>query len=404
MIRAVIGILFVLALVLHLCPADTWSQSVYGMNFIGEHNYHGSIRYRALGLSSFASPDSNNAATANIAALADIDAFTLSFVQILSTSNINTETESAARNRYQIPELSFAVPLRRGIVLATGYRMRFQAYMDFEYERTYPDIPSTFEEHRQRGSLFTVPISLAWKITPWLNVAGELQLERGSLSNEVSINFRKLGYGNVESKRERFFNGVSWSASILLKVHPRIFIAAAFDDQIDYQVDEKFTYSRPDLNSATEWDYNLPISYSGAISLGISKRWWLSSHYWFREAPDPTGFPQLEGSLRDERLLAFGIERTGSGEGGFFSRTPIRLGFYENIWHLEYPIGQQVKGLFFTFGTGFSMPGGPGIFDISFEFGQIGSIDDNGLVERMMRIGVGMSLSEIWGRRKDKRH
>lgn len=404
MIKKILGILAICSVGLFFVVVTAYSQSIYGISFLGEHHFNGSIRYRSLGLSSFAVPDSNNAAAANVATLADLDGFTLSLVQILSISSINTEDESADRNRYQIPELVLAVPLKKGLVASAGYRMRFQGHGDFEYERPLPDLPTALEIHTQRGSLFSVPFSLAWKATDWLNVAGEIQIERGSISNEVSIDFKTLGWETADSKRELFYSGISWSAAVLLKVHPRIFVAAAFDDKIDYDVDEKFTYSRSDLDSTAVWNFNLPYAYSVAFALGLTNRWWLSSHFWFREAPEPAGHPQLAGALRDERLLAFGLERRRRERGGFFSRIPIRLGFYENVWHLEYPGGQPVKARFFTFGSGFSMPGGPGILDLSFEFGKIGSIDDNGLDERMIRIGLGLSFSETWSRRKDEKH
>jgi hypothetical protein len=120
-----------------------------------------------------------------------------------------------------------------------------------------------------------------------------------------------------------------------------------------------------------------------------------------REAPDPVGFRQL--SLRDERLIAFGIERQRAANGGFLSRIPLRFGYCEDQWHLEFPTGEGVTARFVTFGTGLSFPGAPGGIDLSLEFGQVGSIDDNGIDERVMRVGVSLNVSEPWSRRRPGR-
>ena len=184
----------------------------------------------------------------------------------------------------------------------------------------------------------------------------------------------------------------------------RLFLGGFFDDRIDYSVEEYFEFSRDHLDSASTWDFELPSAYGLGVAIGLTERWWLSSTYWSRRAPDRKGFEHLENSIGDERLIAFGIERRGGIDGGFFSRIPIRLGFYENVWHLEYPSGKPVRSLFATLGTGFSMPSGPGSLDVSLELGRIGSRDENGIEETVLRLGLSMNMSERWTRRRREEH
>jgi hypothetical protein len=70
---------------------------------------------------------------------------------------------------------------------------------------------------------------------------------------------------------------------------------------------------------------------------------------------------------------------------------------------LEYPEGRPVKSRFITFGSGFGLPGGSGVIDVSFEFGKIGSVSVNGVDERVFRVALGLSASEAWSRRKEER-
>jgi hypothetical protein len=38
--------------------------------------------------------------------------------------------------------------------------------------------------------------------------------------------------------------------------------------------------------------------------------------------------------------------------------------------------------------------------DLSFEFGQVGSVGNNGVDERVVRMAIGLSVAESWSKRK----
>ncbi|HUV37915.1 MAG TPA: hypothetical protein VMX58_13350 [Patescibacteria group bacterium] len=388
-------------IILCLAGGAADAQSIFGLNFIGEHRFRGSARQQALAFSTIALPDSNGALTSNTASLAELSEVTFSLFEVTNLSRIRTEEKSASQNRFQLPSIMIAIPLRDGLVFGLGYRTRFQGWGDFSYERDVAGVSNPLDIYKLRSTLFTAPLSLSWRVTDRIRVAGELQIERGSINDELAVYFPEEEYfGSVLSRRDRSFSGTSWSASVLIAVHPRIRIGAVFDDRVSYTVNQDITYSREEFDSSVSYDFELPPAFGAGVALGITDRWWITSNYWAREAPEPAGFSQLEGSLQDERLIAFGLERRRSAAGGFFSRIPLRFGYYENRWHLEFPAGEGVTARFVTLGTGLQVPGGPGSVDISLELGQIGSIDNNGIDERVMRIGVGLNVSEPWSRRK----
>ncbi len=376
------------------------AQSIFGVNFLGEHQFPGSGRYRALGFSSYAVVDTANAVAANPAALADLGRVTFSLVEITSVANIRSGDIGAYENRFQLPFVMIGVPLRQGLVFSLGYQTSFSGKGDFTYEVPIEGGPKAYEDYRHRSGLFSVPFTLAWRPVPWARVAGVYNLERGSITDIYRVYFIGEYYANMESKRVRGFSGDSWSGSFLVSPHPRFSAAFGCNSGVDYGGDETFTYTRADLDSLAPWRFEIPFSWEAGAAFGINDNWWLSAHYWRRGAPEPRGFEQLSGSISDEELIAFGIEKRFAGTGIFFLRLPMRLGFYENTWHFQYPAGRPVKSRFVTFGTGFAMPGGPGEVDLSFEFGQIGSHSGNGVDERVFRLAIGLSASESWSRRK----
>jgi hypothetical protein len=386
-----------------LAGAPASAQSIFGVNFLGENQFAGSARYRALGLSLYAALDSVSAVSANPAATADLSRLTFSVVEIAALSNVRSGDATAYENRFQFPSVMLGVPIRPGLVFSLGYRTRFEGKGDFSFERPIEGAPTALEAYRHRSGLFAVPVTIAWRAMPWARVAGVVQLERGAIRDESRVHFYATNYNDVESKRVRNFSATSWAVSAIVQVHPRLSLGAGWNTETAYNVDETFTYTRAEFDSASTWDLTLPASWEVGASVGITGRWWLSSHLYQRGAPEPRGFPQLAGSIGDERLLSFGIERRREESGSFFTRIPLRVGFFEDRWHLEYPEGRPVKSRFVTFGTGFGLPGGPGAVDVSFEIGQIGSVGANGLSERVFRFALGLSASEAWSKRKTER-
>ena len=394
----------ILCLLLFLVPlgaAPAGSQSIFGLNYLGEHLFGGDARYRALAFSAIAIPDTGSALTMNPASMADLNSVTFSIVEVFEMGSVRAGEETAELNRFQLPQLVIAVPIRPGLVFSLGYVTNFMGRGDFSYPSFVDDVPIHYEVYKHRSSLFTAPLSLSWKARDWLNVAAAFELERGSIRNDVNIEFYEQNFDHAESSRSRSFSGESFSVAFLARIHPRLYVGGKWDHEVEYEVDETITYTRSELNSNSLWKTKLPGAFGVGASAGLSGRWWFSAQYWRRESPEARGFHQLDGSIAEESLIAVGLERRGAGDGGFFQRIPLRLGYYQNRWHLEIPAGEPVTSRFFTTGTSFSLPGGPGRIDLSFELGQIGSLDSNGADERMARIGIGFSLSEPWSSRDE---
>ncbi|MCK4538691.1 MAG: hypothetical protein KAV42_07845 [Candidatus Krumholzibacteria bacterium] len=388
-----------------LFPGDLAGQSIFGLNFIGEHNLGGNSRYSATGYSGIAFPDTNSALTLNTATLSDLSSVTFSIFEMFNLSRVNTELETSDQNRFVLPFASVAVPVKDGLVLGVGYRTRFFGRGNFSQESDVDFTPRPMELYEFNSSLYTVPFSLAWRPLDWLRLGGEVQIDRGSIKDEVYVYFPDEPlYSSMSSIRTRGFSGTSWSLSALVKLHPRVWVGASFDDKVDYSVEEVIQYSLSRLDTVSTYDFTLPSAWSAGVAVAVTDRWWVSSSYWTREAPEPSGFEHLEGSLSDESVISFGIERRAGSDGGKLSGMPLRFGYYENRWHLEFPAGQQVVSRFFTLGSGFGMPGGPGGIDFTVEVGKIGSVADNGIDEKVLRLGLSMSLSEKWSRRKEDRH
>ncbi len=401
--KSIISIFAAIA-ILSLAGGTARTQSIFGINFIGEHKFGGNARTAALGYSGLALQDTSSAITMNPASLSELSSVTFSMFETLSFSRISYSDVQSDQTRFQIPSAAVAVPVVDRLVFSLGYRTRFAGKSDFTIERDVDGVPAASEEYELNSSLFSVPFTLAWKPAEWLMLSGEYQLERGSIKDQVSVYIEDPLYNTVTSSRTRSFSSGSWAVSMLMRIHRRLWIGGTYDESIDYSVKEVTEYSLESLDESSSWDFSLPAAFGAGVAAGMTDRWWLTGSFWSRKAPEPDGFPQFEGAVGDENLFAVGVERRIGTGGGFFSRIPLRLGFYRNRWHMEFPEGEPVVSSFFTLGSGFPMPGGPGGLDFNMEFGKIGSADNNKIDEKVFRLGISINFSEIWSRRKIVKH
>jgi hypothetical protein len=275
---------------------------------------------------------------------------------------------------------------------------------DFALPLEVEGTPSGMQNYRHDASLFYIPVTLAWRPIEMLNIAGEIRFDRGGITDRVVVSFDNAAYRDVESKRLRDFSGTSWSASALLRPHPRLHLGATFEAPVSYSIDETIHYTEETLDTERSLEFELPASWSAGLAVNVLERWWMTASYWRRQAPRSAGFEWLEGSLGEEHHFGVGVERLLGTSGGFFQWIPLRLGFSMAQWHLEFPAGTPVRSTFFSIGSAFALPGGPGSVDVTAEFGRVGSIQDNGIDENMFRLSVSLSVSERWSRRRTIRH
>ena len=394
----------VAAIIVLLLPRGADAQSIYGMNYIGEAVHMGSSRHQALGYSAIAVKDTSNSVTPNPASTADLTMFTLTVQQLLSSSRVYFLDYFSRQTRYQVPTFTVSFPIREGLVMTTGYRTRYLGRADFAYQRDVEGAPTAYENYKLDSSLYLIPVIAAWKPIDALRIAGEAQFNFGSVIDKVNVWFDDENYRNTLARRQRNYSGISWGASLLWKVHSRFWLGCNIDGAVDYRVDEVVENTTSALDTSITFDYTLPLSWDVGFAANAFGRWWLSSSYQMRAAAEPTGFAQLEGNVGDETHLGIGIEYRAGGEGHFFNRLPIRLGFYTDKWHLQFPAGQEVRSTFFTIGSAIPLGNSPGAIDYTLEFGRVGSREENFVEENIFRLGLSFSVAEPWSRRKTKRH
>ena len=75
---------------------------------------------------------------------------------------------------------------------------------------------------------------------------------------------------------------------------------------------------------------------------------------------------------------------------------------YERLPY-DFPVGERISRLLFGVGTGLHFRSGKGKIDVAVQVGKEGSIDTNQLENRIFRLYVGVSGSEVWKRKRQRK-
>jgi hypothetical protein len=329
---------------------------------------------------------------------------TLTVQQVLSGSRVYYLDEISKQTRYTVPTFTVSIPFREGLVLTTGFKAKYIGRADFAYQIDVESAPTAYQNYKLDTNLYSIPVVVAWKPLEALRVAGEMHFNLGSVIDKVNVWFDDENYLNVDSKRRRSYTGLSWGAAALWEVHPRLWLGCYIDGAVDYTVEEVVENTTSELDTTFTYDYRLPLSWDIGLAANPYGRWWLSASYWMRSAAQPVGYSQLEGNVGDETHIGFGIERRASDEGHIFNQIPIRIGFYTDRWHYQFPAGQDVTSTFFTLGSSIPLGRTTGAIDYTIEFGRTGSKAENFVQEDIIRFGLSFTVAEPWTRRKTERH
>jgi len=397
-------VMYAAAILALISPGVAEAQSIYGMNYIGEAIHQGSSRHQALGYSAVAVQDTSNSVTSNPATTADLNMVTLTVQQVVSAGRVYFLDYLSKQTRYQVPAFTVSFPFRKGLVMTAGYRTRYCGRADFAYQLDIEGTPTGFQNYKLDSNLYTIPVILAWRPLNSLRIAGEAQFNFGSIIDKVNVWFDDLNYRNIDSERRRTYSGRSWGAALLWEAHPRLWLGFNIDGAVDYRVEEVIENTTSALDTSSVYSYNLPLAWDAGLSANPYGRWWLSASYRMRAAADPVGYPQLEGNVGDERHIGFGIERRAGLQGNFLRRIPLRLGFYTDTWHYQFPAGHDVSSMFFTVGSALPLRNSPGAIDFTLEYGRVGSKTENLVEENIFRFGLSFSVAEPWSRRSTEKH
>ncbi len=391
-----------------LAATGATAQTPFALSNLGQKIETGDARMAGRGGWGMAVRDSVNPGFKNLAGLSAIRQVAVS----LSGYGVGTDSEDAAGTRsvtrVMAPDFRLAAPVMKGqLAVTAGFRMD----RSFRYDTSHVltsyvrgDTLRGFEEFHRRGTIFSVPLGVAWEALPGLSLGASVNLVRGSVSESLYEIFLSPAtstgspfYQPVQQIQKDTFEGTSSTWSALYRWSDRVSVGVSYTPAYDIDADRLRTINGLTARWTQPWKMRMPDEIQTGLQARVIGRWWVGADYSVQAFSEFEG-PQkwLDEGMEDETRLSLGVERMlGHQRRGGSSNWPVRFGFAQHRW--AYRVGgEPIDESIWSAGTGFPFSGRLGVLDLALSYSKVGDLEKNGLEDSVWKMAVTVTGLERW--------
>jgi hypothetical protein len=313
--------------------------------------------------------------------------------------SVDGEVASGNFNDVMFPMAQIVVPAWKGSVFALGYYQfvdfdtSLEATVEFEGDTLPVEIEST-------GGVSVLAPTVAYSFDAATQIGLTVDFYLGSREIVRFVDLRDLSPGALAATDSltRDFSGVGFTVGIERAVGSRLRLSAAY--RYRPTIDSQITQAQDEDLEGRSSDFELPGEVvvgaawqptQGVVATaGLRRAPWSSFQ---AEGPENVGYGDalevgagLEYAPAVPRALLLGPQ------------APVRLGYRWRRLPLEIddePVTEWTTSL--GYGRTLGVAGRSGV-DVVVEYGHRGSVDDHGLEESFLRLGVGFRTFEQWRR------
>ena len=385
-------------------PAAARANSIFSIGGLGEPQLEEAARLRALGGAGVAEHGPRDISLVNPASLADVDRILLQMTLVPAMRHISSTGGTENVRETTFPSARGIIALPGGIVLGGSYVSGTNSQFTVVRQEDQ-GVPSTVRVDGSGGINF-LRVSLARRILPAFRVGVDWEVIAGSFGENWRRTFSDSGLAVARDtievtypKKGRFRFGAqlvkgAWA------------LGGVYETSQSLPVEQKrSTAGAVDVLSGQR--LTIPTGFAAGFTAPLTDRIRAVGQYrranWSRSS--------LQSDLVDFRALqrfSFGIERARGRyeEGGFWRKTPIRVGGYVLQWPDLLPRAgaanlsggsAAVTERAITLGAGIVTKDQGGGLDVSLELGTRGDKSDLGVNEKFARLGISFLVSdETW--------
>ena len=197
------------------------------------------------------------------------------------------------------------------------------------------------EKFIRQGTIFDVPLGIAWEALPGLSLGASIAPVKGSISESLYEVFVQPSnsegdpfYKTVLEAQKDTFDGKVPTLSALYRMGNRIQVGASWTPAYDLDAERDLSIAGLNVRSSTTWSMTMPEEYLVGAQARVTDRWLMGADYQLQAFSEFVG-PQewLDEGMEDEYTLSFGLEKRVAYEPQSGLRNwPIRLGFSTRQW------------------------------------------------------------------------
>lgn len=381
------------------------AQTPFALQNLGQRVVPDDARMTARGFGMTVN-DSLHPGFKNVASVYSLRHVALKFTGYGESAKHDDGTGSRHTYRVYSPDLRVGVPVIKGRLGATaGFSIFRSSQFHTRVDTTWSALEDSIVGNHQfvrEGSLFTVPLGLAWQPTPGVSVGASVNLVRGAIRDAVgdfftypSISGNPFYQPNSVVEEDRF-NGTSTTVAALLAPGDRFRVGASYTPAYDVHVDHEQDLQGVADKQVSTWILSLPAEYRVGAEARLAGRWRVGGDLFWSDYRKLKGREDWQASMREETAWSAGLERVQAHERrGGLANLPVRLSAAHRRW--AYVIGREpIDEWTWAAGTGFPLRGNLGQLDLALAYGKIGNLDTNGRESTYWRLTVSVTGLEAW--------
>lgn len=330
-----------------LIPALAGGQTPFALENLGQKIDTDDARMVGRGSWGMAVYDSVNPGFKNIAGLSALRHVGLKFTGYGEKVVSEDADGSRKTNRTLAPDLRIGLPVIKGrLAFTAGFRvdrsMQFTTFADTTYEANDDELV-TKEEFIREGTLFEIPLGLAWRPVDQLAVGGTLGMRRGTIKETFSQYFLEptslsgvpLYLSNARDVNDEF-TGLASTWSLLWLGSDPLRFGASYTPSHDMDVHRTVTLVGVAARGVQDFTLRMPTEMKAGFQFDLSDRWRLGGDYQWQEYSRFSGAPEWSVGLEDEVTYSFGFERKPAyARHGGWNNLPLRVGASFRHWAFQ---------------------------------------------------------------------
>lgn len=422
MLRKIQYLFFIILFLPYLAAGQTENNSPYSRFGIGDIAHHSFGRNRALGGMSFGLRDPNAIVIANPASLSarDTMSFLFEFGVIGKSTELSSGNLTDKFGDINFNHLAIAFPITKRIGTSIGiipYSNRNYNIISTIREGDLLYNPATGDldcRYIGEGGINQFFIGNAVQLNKNISLGFNFSYLFGSLERIRTLSFvdRHDFYNSKYSDKTiigdiKFDWGLQYTANF--KHDLELTVGAIFCSNTKLSAEhevlqENIVYSvDPGIYTDTVLNYtdnNGHILLPGKIGAGFTikkgDKLMIGADYYSQDWSDARFFGKSD-SLKNTNTLRGGIEFVPNSRDlrNYLNSIHYRIGGHYSDSYLQLN-GEQLTDFGISFGLGLPLRGSRSIFNIAFEFGQRGTLDNNLIKEKYGILSFSLTLYDFW--------
>lgn len=422
MLRKIQYLFFIILFLPYLAAGQTENNSPYSRFGIGDIAHHSFGRNRALGGMSFGLRDPNAIVIANPASLSarDTMSFLFEFGVIGKSTELSSGNLTDKFGDINFNHLAIAFPITKRIGTSIGiipYSNRNYNIISTIREGDLLYNPATGDldcRYIGEGGINQFFIGNAVQLNKNISLGFNFSYLFGSLERIRTLSFvdRHDFYNSKYSDKTiigdiKFDWGLQYTANF--KHDLELTVGAIFSSNTKLSAEhevlqENIVYSvDPGIYTDTVLNYtdnNGHILLPGKIGAGFTikkgDKLMIGADYYSQDWSDARFFGKSD-SLKNTNTLRGGIEFVPNSRDlrNYLNSIHYRIGGHYSDSYLQLN-GEQLTDFGISFGLGLPLRGSRSIFNIAFEFGQRGTLDNNLIKEKYGILSFSLTLYDFW--------